>query len=160
MATKSELEDLIDVNLADESNIIAIKHREVEHAFVNELYPELFIDTNLVPPQKIMPIHEIVIGQNYNIKTFKSGGLVTISGFFNTNGLILFGDLFQIIDEEFEGQSGVQFEFPTSVGIKNSGGNITGINSGMLILLNNKISIINFYPNNMTIYFNMTYKAK
>lgn len=106
MATKSELEDLIDVNLADESNIISEKHREVEHAFVGELYPDVFVDTKDTPPQKIMCLQPDKI-TSYTFITSKSGNMVTIQGqYITTVQTGLFENLFQFVDENLSAPAG------------------------------------------------------
>ena len=47
MSTKLEIIELINTNLADDSEILASEHRDVEKALVNELFPDIFSEKDV-----------------------------------------------------------------------------------------------------------------
>lgn len=157
MATKSELEDLIDVNLADESEIIALRHREVEHAFVGELYPDVFVDTKDTPPQKILCLQPEKI-HSYTFITSKSGNMVTIQGAYRTSTVTgIYENLFQITDENFEAPASHSINICTTIFFISDGNQIQ---SRISRIIGDKIQSTILNPINSDVFFSITYRAK
>ena len=97
MATKTEIQNLIDVNLADESDISAEAHREVENKFVDEFFPTTIQDSYGNPTN----IFQLVSSLNdFNIKSKRIGNVVYVNGFISFPGAVI-GNLFQIVDSDY-----------------------------------------------------------
>ena len=156
MATKTEIQNLIDMNLANEIGITAEAHREVENAFVDELYPDTFVDTKNTPPQKILCLQPDKVSE-YTFITSKSGNMVTIQGYYILIIPSPLGEnLFQIIDENYELPVGQILHIPTNSNNVSYGDNI------MLLtrLTGNNISGVNSLLAQRRIFFSITYRAK
>lgn len=79
MSTKSQIQALIDANLADASNITATEHRAVETELLNAFYPT--VTTVTQADTSILTVNPI-FGENlkYELNICKVGRLVTITG--------------------------------------------------------------------------------
>lgn len=98
MATKLELQNLINTNLGDSPKIIPEKHREVENSFVDEFYSQEIIDTQLTT-NVVTPLGMFF---EYLLKITKTGNKVNISGYIKNVDTILFiGDMFEITNPLF-----------------------------------------------------------
>lgn len=95
MATKSVIQNLINTNLADGSNIVASEHREVEDALLNELYATTLFFGFDNPLTGFTPL---VSGLYYEMQLTKRGNNVNLQGYIlnGTNGIIGSQNLFQI----------------------------------------------------------------
>ena len=155
MATKTEIQNLIDVNLADESDIIAEAHREVENAFVDELYPDIFTDTKDTPPQKILCLQPEKIS-GYKIISSKSGNMVTLQVSYTTSDTVgFFSNLFQIIDENFTLPVGQILNIPTYCRTVNN-----NPEPRLSTISGNKITATNWNNAGSFLCFSITYRAK
>lgn len=100
MATKTEIQNLINENLADESNIIAEKHREVENKFLDEFFSPIIIDDNNSP---VNIFQGLVSGAEYKIMTKKVGNIVTCQGFWKRHpeSTLPLTAILKIVDPEY-----------------------------------------------------------
>ena len=102
MSTKTQIQTLINTNLADGSSITAPEHREVENSLLNELYP-----TNIYETQSSNTITtENTSNFGYQIHIIKQGRLVTITGSIINNNSFIVGNnignwFFEIVNSEF-----------------------------------------------------------
>lgn len=99
MATKTEIIDLIEFNLADESNISAELHREVELKLVNEFFSTVHVDAHGLPVSIFQQLHA---GLEYQIATKKMGNLVFLYGFVSKGGDIGISPILNIVDDAFK----------------------------------------------------------
>ena len=146
MATKTELQTLINTNLASGTSITALEHREVENAIIDALYPakieEDWITTNV--------FRNDIAGLRYNLIIWKQGNNVNVSGeLINATGGILSNvDLISIINPEFYPDASLFFGY-----------NFYGGNLLFIITNSNKIKLIDSLGDGLTVYFNFNYKA-
>ena len=103
MSTKTQLQTLINTNLADGILIEAPEHREVENGLLNEMFPTA-------------NIQEVVSnGANFNYKISfnKIGNLVFINGFIKneTNNIINSQTILTISDALYYGKTGANFMY-------------------------------------------------
>lgn len=89
MSTKTNIQNLINTNLADSSSITASEHRAVENSLLNELYPTPVYETQATT-NTITAKNATINNLNYDISIVKQGRLVTISGIlWNNTGSII-----------------------------------------------------------------------
>jgi hypothetical protein len=86
MATKAELETLINTNLATSSLITATEHRAVEQSLLNSFYPTVTnvtqADTTIFTPNAAFAGTFL-----YEFNVVKIGRLITVTGYFVKNSL-------------------------------------------------------------------------
>ncbi len=78
MSTKLEIIELINTNLADDSEILASEHRDVEKALVNELFPDIFSEKD--SSFEITTKNTVNTKLKYNIYFIKQGRMVYVYG--------------------------------------------------------------------------------
>lgn len=101
MATRSQIQNLIDTNLADESDIHAVEHREVENAFLGQFYDNVITENSGNPPVILSPMQANL---TYSIRIKKVGNIVFMSGrIWKHSGAAInqTSNLFDIIDSEY-----------------------------------------------------------
>lgn len=149
MATKTEVQSLIDTNLADASNITASEHRAVEGAFVDELYPTPIYDTQATTNV----FTKIDNDYTYNFKIAKQGSVVNLSGSLgqSTGGTIGNQNIVTITDTDY-----LPYAFATDQIIQafSTSGQVVNLS-----ITGSTIYIVGNTPNNVTFYFNGTYQT-
>ena len=100
MANKSTLDNLIDTNLADESNITAEEHREVENYISGSLFGVMKKDSNLTSTQVFVAVSGVNMGR-FNSNITKSGNLVTGFIRFLINNSTLNLHVLSIVESEY-----------------------------------------------------------
>lgn len=80
MSTKLEIIELINTNLADDSEILASEHRDVENALVNELFPDIFSEKDSSLTNEITAKNTVNTKLKYNIYFVKQGRMVYVYG--------------------------------------------------------------------------------
>lgn len=104
MSTKTQLTTLIAVNLEDATIIPSKRHREVENAIVDNLYPDTLIDTFGVNPIIFSSASPYLA--DYRLSTKKQGNIVYVTGYFKLlSSQVGAFNLFTIIDSEFNPSS-------------------------------------------------------
>src|SRR5690554_1939978 len=100
MATKTEIIDLIELNLADESDISAELHREVELKLVDEIFSPVNVDSTVSP---VTVFQALIQYSEYEIMCKKVGNMVTVQGFFLNSSTLIEPNtpIFKIIDTNF-----------------------------------------------------------
>lgn len=158
MKSKSEIENLIDTNLADDSQIPAELHREVEYELVNELYGTQVVDTNSTPAQAIT---SVIANAGYNIELVKQGGICHVSGSFRPiTSHVGNTQMLMIIDPLFNPKTGLLIrEYPASLRDDN---NISVFAKLLRFTYNSGsdtwyINSVNGLGANQTVYFNFSY---
>ena len=84
MATKTGIQNLINTNLASGIEIVATDHREVENAFVSELYADEVLDTDATT-NVVTKNTSVYPASSYDIRFVKRGNSVNVYGVFNTD---------------------------------------------------------------------------
>lgn len=104
MSTKTNIQNLINTNLADASSITASEHRSVENSLLNEVYPTPIYETQATT-NTITAKNATINNLNYDISIVKQGRLVTITGIlWNNTGSIIDDSenyFFEIINSEY-----------------------------------------------------------
>lgn len=106
MATKSFIENKIYTNLADESDIPAEKHREIEQLLLDEISPDPIVFSNELPPDIIL---SLVPNMSFSGTISKHGRLVVINGRLKLEaGYISTGtQIFQIVNPNYRTADGL-----------------------------------------------------
>lgn len=108
MSTRTQLQTLINTNLANASSITAAEHREVENSLLNELYPTVTFETRV--SNSITTENTTYTGNNYQIYIAKQGRKVTIYGSITNSTSNMVGGssawFFEIIEPEFKQKEG------------------------------------------------------
>jgi hypothetical protein len=155
MSTKTQIQTLINNNLADGSSITASEHREVEIVLLNELYPTNIYETrddNTITTQNTNAAY---LTNSYEINIVKQGRLVTISGkLINESGNSVTNSInawfFQIVGTEYLQSSAT----PLTIGFVSSGSG-----TGSIQLLQNKLYCA-YLGGLSTINFQLTYTTQ
>lgn len=104
MSTKSQIQALIDANLADASNITATEHRAVENKLLDEFYPTVFsfneTDSSILT---LNPTFEGIV--RYDLNVCKVGRLITITGIIYRMSGSSTGWFFEITNSEYYGKN-------------------------------------------------------
>jgi len=147
MATKTELQTLINTNLASGTSITALEHREVENAIIDALYPARIFETSA----STNVFTNDITGLVYVMTVWKQGNNVNVSGeMTNNTGRILSGeDLISITNSEF---------FPDNLLIQ-SPYYFFASNLLFSVTTSNKLRINDSLGDGLTVYFNFNYKA-
>ena len=151
MSTKTTIQSLIDVNLADASSITAAEHRAVENILLSELYPNTIFETRASNTITNENTNVGFTTNDYQIYIVKQGRKVTIYGtIINGSGSIV-GEttsawFFDITNNEYKQKTGTY-----------AYGNVRASNGNTWVsLVDNKLfcsSIAQF----QTYYFTITY---
>ncbi len=80
MSTKTILQNLINTNLADDSEILASEHRDVENALVNELFPDIFSEKDSSLTNEITAKNTVNTKLEYIVYFVKQGRMVYVYG--------------------------------------------------------------------------------
>lgn len=103
MSTKTNIQNLINTNLADASSITASEHRAVENALLNELYPTPIYESS-ESTNTITSKNSAIATNLYGVSIVKQGRLVTISGYLTNNSFNILNNsswFFEIINSEY-----------------------------------------------------------
>ena len=147
MSTKSEIQNLIDTNLASASNITATEHREVEESFVSELYAT---EVRELHEQVLADILSITTPETanffYDIYFTKKGNTVLLNGHIrNKTGSIFSGKFLNIDSSVYLGKTNIPYYGVTS--------------NGSYINIVNGIVTVESIGNNIQSFFNLTYQT-
>ena len=104
MSTKSQIQALIDANLADASNITATEHRAVETELLNAFYPT--VSTVTQADTSILTLNSALAGTvEYELNVCKVGRLVTITGvIYKQSGSSSVVPFFEITNSDYFGK--------------------------------------------------------
>jgi len=146
MATKTELQTLVNTNLASGTSITALEHREVENALINALYPAKIQDTSVTTNV----LTNDVLGLAYVINIWKQGNNVNVNGKIinDTGGILSNVDLISITNADFYPDATLFNPFY-----------FYGSNLLFSVTSSNKIKLIDPLGDGLVVYFNFNYKA-
>ena len=146
MATKTELQTLVNTNLASGTSITALEHREVENALINALYPAKIQDTSVTTNV----LTNDVLGLAYVINIWKQGNNVNVNGKIinDTGGILSNVDLISITNTEFYPDASI------ALGYNFYGGSLL-----FSVTNSNKIKLIDSLGDGLSVSFNFNYKA-
>lgn len=149
MSTKAVIQALINTKLADNSDIVASEHREVENELLNNLYATPIKENHLTVGAITSSVG---VGKNYSITILKQGRLVTL------NVLIQSAILGTFVSQDWININNLEYQMftPESPYLVNTINQQTGLPM-FVELLNNKIRVLSPISFGNTISFQIQY---
>ncbi len=147
MSTKTILQNLINTNLADDSEILASEHREVEIALLNELFPTEYRELHeYLSPDELEITTPWVSNLFYNISFVKRGNTVYINGYVrNKTGAIFSGKVLNIDTTEYNTKTNRPY--------------FASCSNGTNLKIQNSDILIKEIANGEQAYFSLTYQT-